>query len=792
MPAKFIITFFCCFTFICVYSQSYIAGEVTDEKGVPVTGATVVLTNTTIGCVTDNDGSFKIDLPPVGSQKIEVSFMGYKHQYFPVFIKKDTVINLHIQLSPDNAAIGEIVVKGNSEDQKKREAPIKIEVLNTDKLQVKAVGLPQIINQISGVKIRQYGGVGSNTVVNINGLQGNKIRFFRDDIPMDYMGEAFSLSLVPVDQISSIEIYKGVLPVRLCADALGGAVNIISKQNDTNNLNVSFNYGSFNTQRATLSGYFEIPKTKIFTQLSSYYVSSDNNYKIDVDMADEETGNLREVTVDRFHSGVNSQFGEFIAGIKNTKWADVFKLSGAVFSIDKQKQNDIWMQEVFGEVMYYEDSKIFSGRYLKRFSKLNVDVFGAYSHLKTLFDDTPENTWNWLGEATPKEENDGSGEADDDVMSYRKYNWDYWVGRFFAQYDVNDHLHLAVNHSYTNQERVGSDPYAKTYGVDIDVLTIPAKYKRNISGLGVTADLFKGKITDEFTLKRYGVNTSSVESSSSYDGSISYLEDVGYGFGNSVKYTLTTNKYLRLSYERAIRIPEVEQYLGKSEDLIVGNPALKPERSNNLNVGFYTNLNRKKSIWLDWNSFYRYVEGEVVLQSYYTVQSQYNNVDDTKILGSEFTVKGKLFPDLDFNTAVTYQDIRRVNIQDSRYVLLKNARRPNIPYFFGNAGFHYHPDKFIGSGQWQFSVNYSYVEKYLLSSIAKSMEPDLFGSVDEDANLIPTQQVVDVGTTCKLHTKYPVWINLDVNNVLNAKVFDAYKVQKPGINYQLKIKCLIN
>ncbi len=792
MPAKYCIFFLFCFLFFSVQSQRYIDGTVQDEKGSPIAGASIAIKSSLQGCVSGTDGTFKINLPPIGKQQLLVSFIGYKHRIVDLRISKDTVVKLNIQLEPDNTNIEEIVVKGNVAEQKKREAPIKIEVLNTDKLQVKAVGLPQMINQLSGVKIRQYGGVGSNTVVNINGLQGKEIRFFRDGIPMDYMGNAFSLSLLPVDQVSGIEIYKGVLPVSLCADALGGAINIISKQHDKNNLNVSYCVGSFHTHRATINGYFEIPKTNIFAELSSYYVLSDNNYKIDVEMADEDTGNLKDVTVERFHGGVESKFVEFSTGLKKTKWADVFKVSGSVFSMDKEKQNDIWMTEVFGEVMYYEDSKIFSARYQKSFQKFNIDIFGAYSDLHTLFDDTPEYTYNWLGVATLKDENDNSGESDDDVMSYRKYNWDHWVGRIFMNYDILDHVKIAFTHNYIDKKRVGSDPYAKTYGNDIDVLTIPAKYARNISGLGITADFFGAKLTDVVTLKRYAVNTSSVESSSDYNGTVSRLTDASYGFANSIKYMFSSHRYARISFERATRIPETEEYLGETEDLIVGNPDLKPERSNNLNVGFYTNLNRKKSVWLDWNTFYRYIEDKVVLQSYYLLQSQYDNTDDTKILGSEFALKANLLPCLNFNTAVTYQDIRRTNIQDSRYVLLKNARRPNIPYFFGNAGILYHSDNFIGRGQWQFSANYSFVEKYLLNSIAKSQEPALFGSVDSNANLIPTQQVINVGMTYKLPTSCPVWINLDVNNLLNAKVYDAYRVQKPGINYRLKIKCLIN
>ena len=94
------------------------------------------------------------------------------------------------------------------------------------KIAERAMSLPQILNQTAGVKIREASGVGSNFELNINGLQGNAIRFFKNGILTDYLGRANQLNLIPSGLISNIEIYKGVLPIELGADALGGGINI--------------------------------------------------------------------------------------------------------------------------------------------------------------------------------------------------------------------------------------------------------------------------------------------------------------------------------------------------------------------------------------------------------------------------------------------------------------------------------------------------------------------------------------------------------------------------------------
>lgn len=49
-------------------------------------------------------------------------------------------------------------------------------------------------------------------------------------MPLDTKGSGVSLANLPINIIDRIEIYKGVVPASLGTDALGGAINIITKQ----------------------------------------------------------------------------------------------------------------------------------------------------------------------------------------------------------------------------------------------------------------------------------------------------------------------------------------------------------------------------------------------------------------------------------------------------------------------------------------------------------------------------------------------------------------------------------
>lgn len=775
-----------------IFGQTTLSGKVTDTKGQPLFGAAIVIAGTQVGTTTDANGLFSITPIPTGDLRIRASYLGYQQEQITLHVEANESHEVSFKLHESDEALNEVIVTGKSEAQIKREAPIKAEVIDFNKMEARSISLPQAINQVAGVKVRQNGGMGSGTTININGLQGKAIRFFRDGIPMDYLGKAFNLSILPVDQLSNIQIYKGVLPADLGTDALGGAVNFISQAQYDTGLDVSYSMGSFNTHQATINGYWNIPNAKVFATLSSYYIYSDNDYKINVDIADEDTGVLKEEEVKRFHDGIQTAFAEGKIGLKNTKAADLLEVGIAWFDWEKELQNSITLTDAYGEAMNTEEAIIATARYQKAFDKLSIDLFGAYSDRNTLFDDTPENRYDWHGVATPIADNDNGGETDLTVQSYRSLNFDTWTARLNLHYQLTPHHELSFNHNYIYEHRLGSDPYGELYNNEKDVLTYPAKYTRHISALGLTSSFLGGKIKNIITAKRYGVITSSVTSNAEFYGEVPEFSDESYGIGEAIKYNFSDHSFIRLSYERATRIPETEEYFGDAV-FITGNPELNPELSHNVNFGVYTSLKKDHTLWLDVNTFYRYVENNIFLRPYYLIMYRYENTDDSQVMGAEMTLKGHTMDrKLQFNVAVTYQDIRRKST-DITSQLLEDARQPNIPYFFSNLNLTFRPDHVVGKGQWSFYANYSYVEKYLLNAIPKAQEPALFGSTKNisGANIIPTQNLVDIGFTYRM-SALPLRINGELNNLLDAEAYDGFRVQKPGINYRIKLKYSIN
>lgn len=67
-------------------------------------------------------------------------------------------------------------------------------------------------------------------------MSGNSVRYFIDGVPLETKGSGVSLANLPVNLIDHIEMYKGVVPAYLGADALGGAINIVTKKEKKNYL----------------------------------------------------------------------------------------------------------------------------------------------------------------------------------------------------------------------------------------------------------------------------------------------------------------------------------------------------------------------------------------------------------------------------------------------------------------------------------------------------------------------------------------------------------------------------
>lgn len=131
-------------------------------------------------------------------------------------------MTMNFTMEENSITLNSVEVYGKTKTQQVKESAFAVNALDV-KPQINTLkNLNDMVNRTTGIKIREEGGVGSDFDLSINGLSGNSVRYFIDGMPLDTKGSGVSLANLPVNIIDRVEIYKGVVPASLGADALGG------------------------------------------------------------------------------------------------------------------------------------------------------------------------------------------------------------------------------------------------------------------------------------------------------------------------------------------------------------------------------------------------------------------------------------------------------------------------------------------------------------------------------------------------------------------------------------------
>ena len=307
----------------------------------------------------------------------------------------------------DSLAYGEqhlqdVTVIAKSKARLLQEQAYAVSVVDLKNQYTQVTSLNKVLNTITSVRLREDGGVGSNYSFAMNGFSGNQVKFFLDGIPMDNFGSSFNLANLSANMADRVEVYKGVLPVSLGADALGGAVNIVSRRN-ANYLDATYSIGSFNTHKVSVNGAYTNMKTGFTLRSNFFFNYSKNDYKVYAPIVDLNTG-LQEgdAWIKRFNDQYHSVGLKLESGVVGRSWAD-YLLFGVIASENRKHiQTGATMDAVYGKVHSQSYSFIPSLRYKKTnllTPGLDLLLYATYSMVNTDNVDTAQVKYNWRGES---------------------------------------------------------------------------------------------------------------------------------------------------------------------------------------------------------------------------------------------------------------------------------------------------------------------------------------------------------------------------------------------------------
>lgn len=760
-----------------------LSGKITSADGLPVAQATLAVEGTSYGTYSDDNGNYSLGLPQ-GTYTVVASFIGYESQKKSVSLTGKKTVDF--VLREESVALNDVEVYGKSKSQQLREGTFAVSALDVKPVVNSLSNLNELVNRASGIKVRQEGGVGSDYDLSINGMSGNSVRYFIDGVPLETKGSEVSLANLPVNIIDHIEMYKGVVPAYLGADALGGAINIVTKKEKKNYLDMSYGIGSFHTHKADLNAQFVFPKSGIIVRPTVGVNYSKNDYMMKgVEVWDENLRKYVPSNRKRFHDDYFSLLAQVEVGVTGKPWADDFFVTASYSKVDKELQTGSVQTKVYGMAERNGSAYNVSARYRKKdflLKGLQMHSFLSHTWDYSLTVDTAYRVYDWNGDYIESSRNEITGRE----RSLRHYkrpttmfrsNWDYRIGPQHA---------LNVNYLLN---RTGNDRYDE---VDSSFEPSNDVVCKHIIGLSYQQQLLQDRMENTFFVKDY-INHLNIRQTDLYwqTGSDKMKGEStgnywGYGVGSRMKFVEPLA--LKASYEHSVRLPLARELLGNGST-IYANTALNPEKSDNVNLGVFGTWHpgRGHTVYYEVNGFMRFVDDYIqAVVAEKEGMMQYQNVPAVHIKGLEGEVRYSWKRNLQCMANVSWQDARdqRQYKEDGKLSATYLNRVPNRPWLFGTAEVNYtFHDVCRKNSSLRLEASYQWVHWYYLTWEA-------YGSKESKAQ-IPVQHVVNAGVTYSLENgKYNVSVNCD--NLFDRLVYDHYKLQKPGRSFFLKFRVFLN
>jgi TonB-dependent SusC/RagA subfamily outer membrane receptor len=226
-------------------NAAVISGRVVSERGDPLGGATVVVTNTNYGATTAPNGTFSITIPASGARGQTVAltarFLGYKPSVRQVQVNLGTQ-EQNFTLEPDPLRLDELVVTGVSEATSTKKLAFAVGKVTEAQLQEVpgTSALQALQGKVSGVRVS--GATGEPGAAPNIKLRGATSIGGRQDplIIIDGVilrsglnegGGATTLSDIAGEDIERVEVVKGAAAASLYgSDAANGVIQIFTKR----------------------------------------------------------------------------------------------------------------------------------------------------------------------------------------------------------------------------------------------------------------------------------------------------------------------------------------------------------------------------------------------------------------------------------------------------------------------------------------------------------------------------------------------------------------------------------
>ena len=248
-----IITLTSLISFHNLYSQkSSLSGKVLgSEDKSPIIGCLIKIYELDKQTVTNENGEYYFNGIPYGDYSVEASSMSYIPQKQNIKIDIQNA-ELNFELSPDAFMLEQVVVTSSKTETKRRESSSLVNVISGNTfLNVGACSLADGLDFQPGVRVENDCQNCGFTQVRINGLDGHYSQILMNSRPVfSALAGVYGLEHIPANMIDRVEVMRGGGSALFGSSAIGGTINIITKDPLENSAQVSHTLTSMGISRA--------------------------------------------------------------------------------------------------------------------------------------------------------------------------------------------------------------------------------------------------------------------------------------------------------------------------------------------------------------------------------------------------------------------------------------------------------------------------------------------------------------------------------------------------------------
>jgi outer membrane receptor protein involved in Fe transport len=750
-----------------------VSGVVRDRStNTPVVAALVQLTPGLRRTMTDAAGVFTITGLRAGRYQLDVRGTGYQPRLLSITLGQTPVTPLEIQLEQAPIALPRVTVTAPDEIAELRAGPLPVSVVDVQQIAGRSTDLNEVLNRVVGVRVRRTGGLGSAAILSLRGLEGKRIEVFVDGNPLNSPDGNFGINDIPTQLIERIEVYRGIVPARFGGQGLGGAVNVVLREEPMPYVDAAGSLQSYDVLQGTVIAKHFWGAGKYSLAAAVIGASAQNDYRME---SPYEPG----LRIDRDHDAYRSLLGG-MGFTARRAYFDKIQLETFVFGTRKEVQGvqrNIQHAEQ-RNAAYAGALRVEKSGFLVPALALEYSISAPIARARMV--DTSAVRYEFNGSTYPSPSLRGEvGQyprlSNDRLWEVRqRFNLEW---RLAARQSFN--FHVNARYSKTRPQDTLANRFAGR-----NVSAYPGRLFTLQSSLTHEASLAGGRLVNLAGVK-YNWFSSRGRSSPLYtlvqEGEPpAFSPSVGAaGFSNSARLLVAGSWYLKASAERAFRAPDPTELFGDGS-LIAPAPALLPERSWNASLGLLYNRSRANGgrIQIEANAFLLRVSDYITLAGIGFARGHVNT-GEVRIAGLDVDARIDLSPALFLYGNGTWQDLRDVtrtlpgtSVPNPTHGL----RIPNAPYLFGSAGIEWRSR--LGAGRnLKVFVETGYTHRYFYA----------FQVSQNQERVIPTSFVQDVGIEQGFFDNR-ITLSTEIHNLTDSRVINVLNNPLPGRTFRVKLR----